>query len=213
MPRLLSPTPWVPASSLLSLNELDDKYLPPIKQLLSVGRYAKCFTLSHLILRTTLSLLLSPTNKELKAWWKDSICPTVTVLKIDLGSLVCPSWSLAASQSHFKEFKKLNDGTFLAVQWLRLHTSTARYMGLIPGRELRVHIPCNAAKTKIRQNLKKNGSDGSSGKELACQCRRHKWYGFDPWVKKIPWRRAWESTFVFLPGDSHRQRCLMGYSS
>ena len=31
---------------------------------------------------------------------------------------------------------------------------------------------------------------GASGKELACQCRRHKRHGFNPWVKKIPWRRA-----------------------
>ena len=30
---------------------------------------------------------------------------------------------------------------------------------------------------------------GSSGKEPACQCRRHKRWGFDPWVRKIPWRR------------------------
>ena len=30
------------------------------------------------------------------------------------------------------------------------------------------------------------------GKEPACQCRRHKRYGFNPWVGKIPWRRAWQ---------------------
>ena len=28
---------------------------------------------------------------------------------------------------------------------------------------------------------------------------------FDPWVRKIPWRRAWQSTPVFLPGESHTQ--------
>ena len=38
-----------------------------------------------------------------------------------------------------------------------------------------------------------------SGKESACQCRRH---GFDPWVRKIPWRRKWQPTPVFLPGES-----------
>ena len=31
---------------------------------------------------------------------------------------------------------------------------------------------------------------GASGKELPCQCRRHKRCGVDPWVRKIPWRRA-----------------------
>ena len=43
---------------------------------------------------------------------------------------------------------------------------------------------------------------GTSGKEPACQCRRHKRHGFHPWVGKIPWRRAWQPTPVFLPGDS-----------
>ena len=34
----------------------------------------------------------------------------------------------------------------------------------------------------------------------------------DPWVGKIPWRRAWQSTPVFLPEESHGQRGLAGYS-
>ena len=34
--------------------------------------------------------------------------------------------------------------------------------------------------------------------------------GFDPWVRKIPWRRAWQPTPVFLPGESHGQRGLVG---
>ena len=37
-------------------------------------------------------------------------------------------------------------------------------------------------------------------------------YGLDPWVMKIPWRRAWQPTPVFLPGESHGQRSLAGYS-
>ena len=35
---------------------------------------------------------------------------------------------------------------------------------------------------------------------------------FDPWAVKIPWRRAWQPTPVFLPGESHGQRSLVGYS-
>ena len=35
---------------------------------------------------------------------------------------------------------------------------------------------------------------------------------FNPWVWKMPWRRAWQPTPVFLPGESHRQRSLAGYS-
>ena len=36
--------------------------------------------------------------------------------------------------------------------------------------------------------------------------------GFDPWVRKIPWRRKWKPTPVLLPGESHGQRSLAGYS-
>ena len=53
---------------------------------------------------------------------------------------------------------------------------------------------------------------GASGKERACQCRRHKRRWFDSWVGKIPWGRAWQSTLVFLPRESHGQRNLVGYS-
>ena len=41
---------------------------------------------------------------------------------------------------------------------------------------------------------------GTSGKEPACQCSRHKRPGFCPGVGKISWRRAWQPTAVFLPG-------------
>ena len=44
---------------------------------------------------------------------------------------------------------------------------------------------------------------GSVGKESACQCRRHRRCKFHPWVGKSPWRRAWPSTPVFRPGESH----------
>ena len=52
----------------------------------------------------------------------------------------------------------------------------------------------------------------ASGKEPACQCRRRKRHRFNPWVREIPWRRAWQPTPVFLPGESHRQRSLVSYS-
>ena len=58
----------------------------------------------------------------------------------------------------------------------------------------------------------KDFSGGGGGKESACQYRRHKRRGFDPWVGKIPWRRAWQPTPVFLPGESHGQGSLSGCS-
>ena len=53
---------------------------------------------------------------------------------------------------------------------------------------------------------------GAGGKEPACQCRRCKRHRFDPWIGKIPWRRKWQPTPVFLPGESHGQRSLVGYN-
>ena len=35
--------------------------------------------------------------------------------------------------------------------------------------------------------------------------------GFDPWAGKIPWGRKWQPTPVYLPGESHGQRSLVGY--
>ena len=51
---------------------------------------------------------------------------------------------------------------------------------------------------------------GHSGKESACQSWRRKTRMIDPGLKKIPWRRAWQPTPVFLPGESHGQRSLAG---
>ena len=51
-----------------------------------------------------------------------------------------------------------------------------------------------------------------SDKESTCQCRRCRRLGFNPWVRKIPWRRVWQPTPLFLPGESHKQRSLVGYS-
>ena len=49
---------------------------------------------------------------------------------------------------------------------------------------------------------------GISGKEPTFQCRRSR---FGPWARKIPWRRAWQPTPVFLLGKSHGQRFLVSY--
>ena len=43
------------------------------------------------------------------------------------------------------------------------------------------------------------------------QCKSQRRQRLDPWVRKIPWRRAWKPTTVFLPGESHGQRSLAGY--
>ena len=39
-------------------------------------------------------------------------------------------------------------------------------------------------------------------------CRKH---GFNPWVEKMPWRRKWQSTPIFLPVKSHGEKSLVGH--
>ena len=56
--------------------------------------------------------------------------------------------------------------------------------------------PCILLRTK------KGFPSSTSGKKTACQCRRLKRCVFSPWVGKIPWKRAWQSTLVLLPGES-----------
>ena len=53
------------------------------------------------------------------------------------------------------------------------------------------------------------GFPGDTDSKEATQCGRP---GFDLWVGKILWRWAWQPTTEFLPGESHRQRSLTGYS-
>ena len=47
-------------------------------------------------------------------------------------------------------------------------------------------------------------------KNLPANAGDVKRHGLEPWVRKIPWRRAWELTPVFLPGEFHGQRSLEG---
>ena len=53
---------------------------------------------------------------------------------------------------------------------------------------------------------------GAGGKESACQCRRRRGHGSDPWVGNIPWNTKWQPTQILLPGKSNEQRSLAGYS-
>ena len=50
---------------------------------------------------------------------------------------------------------------------------------------------------------------GFHGGSVVKRCRR---CGLDPWIEKISWRRKWQPTLVFLPGGSHGQGSLVGYS-
>ena len=75
-----------------------------------------------------------------------------------------------------------------------LKTSSVMVAKLVPA-------PRNDCHNALRQWLSDKGS--------VRQCWRCK---FDPWVRNIPWRRKWQLNPVFLPGKSHGQRSLVGYS-
>ena len=77
-----------------------------------------------------------------------------------------------------------------------------------------VSIKCQFGSTYCTQSFSQTGLPGgaSSKEPPACQCRRHKRLRFNAKVRKIPWRRAWQPTPVVLPGESHGQRSLAGYS-
>ena len=80
---------------------------------------------------------------------------------------------------------------------------------LVPG-ILKHHCHCV---TLLLQNLELSlNSTSGGGKEPTCQCRRFKRRGFNPWVGKIPWKRSWQPIPIFLPGESHGQKSLVGYS-
>ena len=78
-------------------------------------------------------------------------------------------------------------------------------------------IKINEKQNKQKKNLKKSGYmyvEGFPGAQMvknppAMQETRP---GFDPWVRKIPWRREWKPTPFFLSGELHGQRILAGYS-
>ena len=75
----------------------------------------------------------------------------------------------------------------------------------------RVHSGCSHG-LAIVNSAAVGFPSGASGEEPACQCRRGKRCGFNPGIGKIPWRRKWQPTPVFLPRESHGQRSLVGYS-
>ena len=140
-------------------------------------------------------------------------------------------WSGMEPPPPAMEAQSLNHWTTKEVPWTRFqrcgHTASrydaegwTRELGRIPGkaRTLEQHSRQQKNKTRNNQALRVPIT-----KDYACvraslvaqlvknrlQCRRP---GFNPWVGKIPWKREWLPTPVFLPGEFHGQRSLVGYS-
>ena len=90
---------------------------------------------------------------------------------------------------------------------------------------LQLFLPCSAIFLKIKRTIwvsiaciqrKFTGTPLFSRASLVAQKVKRlpamREARFDPWVGKIPWRRQWQSTPALLPGKSHGQRSLTGYS-
>ena len=73
-------------------------------------------------------------------------------------------------------------------------------------------LPLKANKPMVTVKLRGGFPGGSAGKIICLQCGSCRRHGFDPWIGKSPWRRAWKSTPVFSPGKSHGERSLVAYS-
>ena len=73
-------------------------------------------------------------------------------------------------------------------------------------------IEKNLSNIPVQRKGQKGFPGGTSGKEPICQCRRHKRHGFNPWVRKIHWRKVQQPTPLFWSGEFHGQRGLVGYS-
>ena len=105
-------------------------------------------------------------------------------------------------------------GSFLSVRWLCRSATVVTQLSSSEFFYCKVVTPCTGTPTHLLLHLwmDKGFPGGASGKEPACQCRRHRRCRFHLWIQKIPWRRAWQPTPVFLPGESHGQRSVAGYS-
>ena len=73
----------------------------------------------------------------------------------------------------------------------------------------KVGFHSNPKEGQCQRMLKLPFPGDSDSKEICLQCRRP---GLNPRVRKIPWKREWLPTPVFLPGEFHGQRSLVGYS-
>ena len=106
-----------------------------------------------------------------------------------------------ACMRNIKEDQEVGGGVGMMV-----HVECEMLMKWSDKDELKMFTPVGLeVKTEI---WAKGGFPGGSDGKERLQCRRP---GFSPWVRKIPWRRKWQPTPVFSPGQSHGQRGLTGY--
>ena len=133
--------------------------------------------------------------KWVNQWWKNHIKFEIFKIKIMTDTITLEdslTFTYKSKHTLNHTIQQSHSLLFNQINWKHIHTKTCMQMFI-------------AALFLIAKT--------SQVKEPTCQCRRHKRCGFDLWVGKIPWRRAWQPTRVFSSGESHCQRRLTGYSS
>ena len=107
----------------------------------------------------------------------ERITSKITEAKEQIGELEDRIEEITAKeQNKEKRMKRIDES--LKDIWVNIHTNIRI-----------IEVP---EKEKVYQKTRRNDfPSGTCGKESACQCRRCKRYSFNPWVEKIPWKRAW----------------------
>ena len=128
------------------------------------------------------------------------------------------AWTVSPSQSLKNLIVSFFNLIHIYLEYLWGQSSLI-WESLVLGRLIEFYVPLlysaltncviyNVIPVLIRKGLPRWLSDI----EFACQCRRYRRHEFAPWTRQIPWRRKWQLAPVFLPGKSHGQRILAGYS-
>ena len=116
-------------------------------------------------------------------------------LLVNLHSSETPPWNLIFEMESYQ-----NSFFPVEAQWLMSLFPPQGWSSIYPRIPSSVH-----SKKSFIEHLICGFPGRSAGKEPTCECKRH---GFDPWVRKISWRRKWQPTPVFLPGKSRGQSSL-----
>ena len=130
--------------------------------------------------------------------WHSLLLPSMfpTIREFSNESAVCIRWPKYGSFIFMiRTSNKYSGLTSFKIYWFDLLTGQGTLRSLLQ------HI-CSWSLTYNELHL------WHSGKEASCKCRRLRRHRFIPCIKKMYWKRTWQSTAVFLPGESHEQRRL-----